>query len=94
MPAKAGASAAEIKALPDVFMRALGMREDGITTVVDVVCREIKAGDALVLVTEHVHRSVDMNALGLAIASAEDADAAAAVVMASVLGKSPSHAVG
>jgi hypothetical protein len=37
--------------LPDVFVGALGTREDCITTVVDVVCREIQSGGALVLVT-------------------------------------------
>ena len=92
--ATAGMSAAEIEALPDVVVRALGMREDGVATVVDVVCREIQVGDALVLVTEHVHRSVDMAALGPGIAAAEDASAVAAVVMASALGKSPGNALG
>lgn len=88
-------SAAEIEALPDVFVRALGVREDGIAAaVVDVVCREIQGGDALVLATEHVHRSVDMSVLGPRIAAAENADAAAAVVMASALSRRPGHALG
>jgi hypothetical protein len=45
-------------------------------------------------VTEHVHWSVDMGALGAGISAAEYANAAAAVVMASAMGKSPGHALG
>jgi len=45
-------------------VRALGLAEDGRSTQVDAVSPEIQAGDAVVLVTEHLHRSVDMAALG------------------------------
>ena len=90
---RAGASAEEIEAFPDLFVRALGMAADEKSTPIDVGCREIQAGDALVLVTEHVHRSVDMAALGSGIAAAQNANAATAVVT-SAIGQSPGHALG
>ncbi|UQA62805.1 PP2C family protein-serine/threonine phosphatase [Polyangium aurulentum] len=91
-----GGLGAEIAAqMPaDVQTRVLGMRQSGESTPVDIVSRDVQPGDWVVMVTQEVHRAVEIAEMGSAIAAAEDAEAAAALVMGRALGKSRGHSLG
>ena len=92
---KCGVSAEEAAKLPaDVLTRVIRMREDGERTPVDVVTRDLQPGDWVVLVTKEVHRNIDFVELGGAIAAAESAHAAVALVLGRALNKSRGHALG